>query len=170
MKNSPATLKKRNELKKYWREHTDLSQVPKFKERQCINCNKLKMCPWMSSFTQTGKPEYRNVCKDCMRFRSRDYSKKNRKKISLCAKKKRRELKRKYIEYLGGCCFKCNYSKSLRALTFHHKIREEKEFELAASLDWSWEKIKKELDKCQLLCFNCHMELEEQYDMHKLCV
>lgn len=167
MKNTSKTLKKRNELRKYWRETIDYSLVPKTIEKKCIDCGKIKDCPWTSSFSQKGNPEYRACCISCLRIREKIYVKKNREKISLSSKGRRKILKEKYIKYLGGSCFKCGYSKSMRALTFHHKVREEKEFTLSSCLDWSWNKIKAELDKCALLCFNCHMEIEDEYELNK---
>jgi hypothetical protein len=53
----------------------------------------------------------------------------------------------------------CGYQNSLAALTFHHTNKDEKEFGVSQILDWSWKKLKSELDKCILLCFNCHMEV-----------
>ena len=70
--------------------------------------------------------------------------------------------KEKYIEYKGGCCQKCGYNKSNSALVFHHLNPEKKEFGIASSKKSSWNKTKKELDKCLLLCQNCHMEEHEQ--------
>jgi len=167
MKNSPETLQKRNELRRYWMKALGSSSIPKAIEKICKDCNKLGLCRWSSSFTQTGNPEYSAVCFDCQRIRYKKYSKKNRKKISLSSKEKRKKLKQSYVDYLGGCCVKCGYSKSLRALTFHHKKRSTKEFSLSESLDWSWQRIKNELDKCNLVCFNCHMELEDEYENNK---
>jgi len=34
-------------------------------------------------------------------------------------------------------------------------------------LDWSWERVKAELDKCELVCFNCHMEMEDEFERRK---
>ena len=76
----------------------------------------------------------------------------------------RRKIKQKAVDYKGGKCEKCGYNKSLRALTFHH--RENKEFGIAKyGHTRSWKRVKAELDKCDLLCHNCHMELEEQIFM-----
>ena len=58
-----------------------------------------------------------------------------------------------------GKCIICGYNKSLHALTFHHRNPEEKEGTVGQMLDWSWDKLKAELDKCDLLCSNCHKEL-----------
>lgn len=68
---------------------------------------------------------------------------------------------KKCIELKGGKCEKCNYNKCSRALCFHHTNPKEKSFEITSRtiLSNSWESIEKELEKCNLLCHNCHMEL-----------
>lgn len=43
-------------------------------------------------------------------------------------------------------------------LTFHHKDKEEKKFNLSTEWGGSWLKIEKEIVKCELLCFNCHVK------------
>lgn len=72
----------------------------------------------------------------------------------------RRKLKRMAVEYLGGCCQLCGYKKALSALEFHHKDPSHKDFGIAASGSTrSFEKMKVELDKCILVCANCHREI-----------
>ena len=73
---------------------------------------------------------------------------------------KRKEVKRKCVEYLGGKCSTCGYNKSLSALDFHHIDPEQKD---KAYVTWkrNFDKLKIELDKCILLCANCHRELHE---------
>lgn len=68
-----------------------------------------------------------------------------------------------------GKCEKCGYNKSTRALTFHHIREEDKKFSLDSRniLSQKWENILKELDKCQLLCFNCHMEHHQSHTTSK---
>lgn len=70
-------------------------------------------------------------------------------------------MKQLSIEYKGGrCCF-CGYSKCQNALEFHHINPQEKEFGIAAKgYTRSWEKVKEELEKCLLVCVNCHREAE----------
>ena len=76
---------------------------------------------------------------------------------------KLRGLKRKYeiIEARGGKCEICGYSKNLAALDFHHKNPDEKEFQLDMRQlsNCSLEKLESELNKCIILCANCHREL-----------
>lgn len=69
----------------------------------------------------------------------------------------RQRLKKKAVEYMGGCCSKCNYNKCLAALHFHHLDPDEKDFQIS-SKSISWEKLVVELNKCVLLCANCHAE------------
>jgi len=76
---------------------------------------------------------------------------------------KRRALKNKAIEYKGGKCISCGYNKCPGALTFHHTNPAEKEFGIASDgIYRKFEKIKEELDKCILLCMNCHAELHHK--------
>jgi hypothetical protein len=67
--------------------------------------------------------------------------------------------KQQMVEYLGGKCIICGYSKYLGALQFHHKNPEEKDPNYTAMRNWSFERKKIELDKCVLLCANCHAEV-----------
>jgi len=62
------------------------------------------------------------------------------------------------VEYKGGKCVQCGYNKNMKALVFHHINPNEKEFSLSGCHCISWKRIKKELDKCILLCANCHIE------------
>ena len=72
----------------------------------------------------------------------------------------RRSNKLKAIEYKGGCCEKCGYNKCPGSLVFHHEDPNQKEFGISANgVSRSFEKMKPELDKCVLLCSNCHNEI-----------
>ncbi len=66
------------------------------------------------------------------------------------------------VAYKGGCCQVCGYEKYIGALNFHHINPAEKEFGLSADgLTRSWERVRKEADKCILLCANCHAEVHD---------
>lgn len=67
-------------------------------------------------------------------------------------------LKLKAIEYKGGKCVCCGYDKCYAALVFHHRDPEEKEMSWGHLRKRNWEFIKLELDKCDLMCHNCHVE------------
>lgn len=82
--------------------------------------------------------------------------------IKKAVSKRRKKLKEMAVEYGGGKCVVCGYDKCVRALGFHHKDSEQKDFGLSArGLTRSWQKIQVELDKCILVCANCHMEIHD---------
>lgn len=60
----------------------------------------------------------------------------------------------KAINYLGGKCSICGEDNPL-ILCFHH-IKDKKENGLADIRGYRWSKIKKEIDKCTIVCYNCH--------------
>lgn len=71
----------------------------------------------------------------------------------------RRKVKQQAVQYKGGACQNCGYSKCVGALVFHHLNPEEKDFGLSHGGNYKkFEDIKSELDKCILLCSNCHAE------------
>lgn len=74
------------------------------------------------------------------------------------------QLKRKMslIEYKGGKCIRCGYNKYSGALEFHHRNPDEKEFNLSQFRNSALERLIKEVDKCDLLCANCHREVEHE--------
>lgn len=76
--------------------------------------------------------------------------------------KRRRKLRVMAREYKGNKCVLCGYNKCPRALSFHHVNPKSKSFGLSVKgLTRSWDKIKAELDKCVLICANCHMEVHD---------
>ena len=74
----------------------------------------------------------------------------------------RQKNKERAIEYKGGECVRCGYKKCNSALEFHHTDPNEKDFGPSSNMNIAWEKLKKELDKCILVCANCHREIHEE--------
>ena len=73
----------------------------------------------------------------------------------------RRRKKQWCIDYLGGECKQCCYSKCTAALEFHHRDPTQKDFQFSKYQKSSYDKLAKELDKCDLLCANCHRETHQ---------
>ena len=74
--------------------------------------------------------------------------------------KRRKKLKEMAIALKGGKCTFCGYNRYNGALDFHHIDGKTKEF--GVSLDGitrSWKRVEKELEKCILVCANCHREV-----------
>lgn len=110
----------------------------------------------ISDFSLTGIKKQRWKCKKCVYDTSKKYLK---------------SLKEKCIEYKGGKCEMCRYAKCARAMHFHHKDPSLKDFSIGdrnpntnKNGTKRWEYLKPELDKCLLLCSNCHFEIHEEID------
>lgn len=74
----------------------------------------------------------------------------------------RRKAKRKLIDYKGGKCQVCQYSKDCpNAYDFHHRDPKTKNFTISGSAK-SFDQLKTESDKCDLMCRRCHAELHDE--------
>ena len=83
--------------------------------------------------------------------------------LNAAVKKRRKKIKEMAVEYKGGKCICCGYNKCIGALEFHHLDPNGKDFNISAKgITRAWSKVKEELDKCVLLCANCHRELHAQ--------
>ena len=116
--------------------------MPIHKEKHCKRCDTIKES---SEFYRRRRgTDLSPYCKVCTKEQTIE---------------RQRKLKKKAIDYLGGKCQKCGYDKCQAALEFHHRNPAAKEFSLAQMKSTSFgEKVKSELDKCVLLCANCHRE------------
>lgn len=74
----------------------------------------------------------------------------------------RRRYKHLLIEYKGSICEKCGKKFRDEVFDFHHVNPKEKEFGIGSFKVLNLEKLKKEADKCMLLCSNCHRELHAE--------
>lgn len=73
---------------------------------------------------------------------------------------RRIRLKELSVAYLGNKCALCGYSKYIGSLDFHHIDPSKKEYGISSSgITRSWSKTKEELEKCILICKNCHGEI-----------
>jgi hypothetical protein len=80
--------------------------------------------------------------------------------------KKRILVKNELVEYKGGKCEICEYDKCNKALEFHHLNPKEKDFSISNHSLKDINKLKKEVDKCILVCSNCHREIHD--NLHNL--
>lgn len=93
----------------------------------------------------------------------------NRSNCGTCITRIRRyRNKKRGIEYLGGKCIKCGFNGCMSAFDFHHVDWEDKDFAISQCGNKSWFILKKELDKCILLCANCHRKEHTKYSDIKL--
>ena len=73
---------------------------------------------------------------------------------------RRKRVRVKALQYKGAKCHLCGYERCHEALEFHHLDPDGKDFGISdKGYTRSWDKIRKELDKCILICANCHREI-----------
>lgn len=118
----------------------------------CCNENKPK-----SSFPRDGTNSrgYQGYCKECKYLKAHKRRYWLEQSVRDQHIKRRRELKLKAIEYKGGKCIDCGYNKHPAALCFHHTGLKTDSINNLIKNGFN-EKVREELDKCVLLCHNCH--------------
>lgn len=109
----------------------------------CVKCEKEKPVTDFYSKGYKRKESTHSYCKDC-------FNKYTTERFI--------DKKKAAIEYLGGCCTHCGYNKYYGALQFHHLDPLEKDMDWKKTRTYKDSRIKEELDKCILLCANCHAE------------
>lgn len=106
----------------------------------CTSCNLILA---IDNFLAKNKKNMyaRGICRACLKIKSIQSKKNN---------------KQKAINYLGGKCADCKNIFPIEVYDFHHNYPESKDFVISSKLTSKFENLKKELDKCTLLCSNCH--------------
>ena len=99
-------------------------------------------------------------CKICFKKLKKGF------KCSHCIAKARYEKMTKFVySIVGYSCWNCGYTKGERCtsvLEFHHIIPEDKIFGLSKReySNYNWKLVWVEMQKCCVLCANCHREVE----------
>ena len=99
--------------------------------------------------------------KDKEKQYKRLYYLKNKKALLEKKRRQRLSLKEFLREYKNECeCIKCGENHPV-CLDFHHRDPKKKESMIAqlVSTGWCKERILKEIEKCDVLCANCHRKL-----------
>ena len=132
--------------------------------KYCLKCS-----PFNAHLTRS--PVYKShegltvICQVCQR--EYIYNRHNGFTIKYCISCigtiKNRLFKQKCLDYKQNVCVICEYSKCPQAMQFHHINPEIKQFGIGQGANRSWEKTKKELDKCILVCSRCHDEIHAGY-------
>lgn len=113
----------------------------------CLSCKEEKSLDkfYSNGYQPNGKKKYKPTCKACQ-----DIS--DTKNFILKIETILMESNRLYE------CEMCGYDKNTAALCFHHLDPSEKEFGLNSCKTFSIERLRLEIEKCVVLCHNCHME------------
>lgn len=87
------------------------------------------------------------------------YREKNKEKILARAGERRKERKGFLADYKRDCGCRICAENEPCCLDFHHINGKEKDFTLATLRSYSEETMMKEINKCAILCSNCHRKL-----------
>lgn len=98
-------------------------------------------------------------CKNNGSYKDRNALPENRQRYQEIQNKKRILLKYQLLKAKGGKCSICGYDKNSSALEFHHLDAIEKDFAISSSSTTNFDKLLLEVEKCIILCANCHREL-----------
>lgn len=117
----------------------------------CSKCGKEKPLSdyHKNGFDSHGNQKYRGYCKVCANN----------------IEKARYRKKKQFIESLKESCIKCGETRPY-VLDFHHMDKNQKDFTIGQIKKGSLEILKSEIEKCVVLCSNCHREfhyLEREY-------
>lgn len=134
-------------------------------KKWCAQCRKvLALDEFGKNVAETdGKARY---CLKCSRQHGRVACNKRAGK----QKSIRYERKEELVRLLGGKCQRCGYDEFLSGLDFHHVAHHAKRFTISAKLSTTTirtadrEELVKEINKCALLCRNCHASINEWSD------
>ncbi len=128
--------------------------------KKCIDCKKDVPIELMtkSYTTPKSKDGYTNQCLKCRKIKSNVYKKRSRANGGTPYEK----LRRKIIENVKGVnpCFRCGHG-IFCSLDFHHVDPETKIFRVGNYLEHTPDDIAAEIEKCVLICKNCHAELHK---------
>lgn len=129
---------------------------------------------WLNKFNIKTIPRSENseykFCPRCEtdKLKTEFYNRRNGKGNSVYCKpcsnnqtvERQKDFKQKCIDYKGGKCVCCGYSKCNNALEFHHLDPLEKDFSISSARFTTFDtRVINELNKCTLVCRNCHAEI-----------
>jgi len=99
---------------------------------------------------------YTNLCLSCDKQIYKEWRLKNREYYNGKFRERRLARKLRAIAFKGGCCQHCGLVVHPAAFDFHHLDKTKKDIDPGLMMTSSDEKLFLELEKCILLCSNCH--------------
>ena len=129
----------------------------------CSFCKRtLALTPANFAWRNKAKQTYQSQCRTCQaEYRKRHYQDNRQKYIDKARrwdKRYRREVESKLVAYFNDHpCVDCGMT-DIRALQFDHRDPTTKEFSVSLGLvqKYSWKRLSKEIEKCDVRCASCH--------------
>ena len=109
------------------------------------------------------RKKYNYYCKTCGCTDSTMFYPNQKYRCKKCVNQRTIEVGRetavKIRTYYGNKCLICGYNKYQCSLDLHHIDPNTKDINYSNIRYWKWERILKELEKCILVCRNCHQAI-----------
>lgn len=121
----------------------------------CSICKQLQPYTEYYKWNKT-KDGFMSRCKSCHSKRQKLFRDSNKDHVKQQTKQRREALKLKAVLYKGDRCEDCLQQFPLCCYDFHHVDPTTKDNDIGSMIQSSWDFVKNELDKCVLLCANCH--------------
>lgn len=147
-----------------------------FRHYTCMETN-LKLCGDCKVYKKLQEYSWKNkskgsrcsCCKDCFKLRRRKHYLNNKDKVKQQIRRRRKSLSLWFKELKSDLECKLCGEGHIATLQFHHLSGYLKEANLAEcpNRGWSKDKILKEIEKCEVLCSNCHLKLHWNEKIHK---
>lgn len=125
--------------------------------KKCKTCQQIKKKTLFYK-APSNNNKLRASCKDCEKLYQTKYQLEHRNSVLARMAKNRTAKKQKAVELKGNQCQDCKQIFPLCVYDFHHLDGANKEHSLNTLWQKAWTKILQELDKCILLCSNCHRQ------------
>ena len=131
--------------------------------RYCKKCDSHK--PQTTEYwhkRKSRKDGWEFYCKECIKKTTLANYNKNKEKWNKTTRKNKKLQRQRINEYKNSLnCLKCGESRNW-LLDFHHKDPNQKDFQISQGERYGWEKVKREIEKCIVLCSNCHRDFHYQ--------
>lgn len=105
--------------------------------------------------------DYQYYCRECNRKNVKKHYQDNKDRYLTKSKQYKKSVSN-FVENkkVEKGCVVCGYNKCTQSLDFHHLNKNDKDFEVSRLVNrCNWDKLLKEIDKCVVVCRNCHGEI-----------
>ena len=125
--------------------------------KKCSECKESKSLSLFNK-NKAKSDGHANVCRRCMKVLRKNHYLQNKEKVFQAVVDRRQDLRDKLWEYkCAHPCVDCGETDA-RMLEFDHLPEHTKEFNISEMIarGFSWSKVIKEIEKCEVVCANHH--------------
>lgn len=127
-----------------------------------MNCTKPDTCNHITGYTV-----YKCRCSECSAaasvYKQGWLSRNNDRHRNRVSARRKEQKERVFALKLERGCDVCGYKKNPTALQYHHRDSSTMSFRIGEGAGRKWEYILREIEKCDLMCANCHWETHYPY-------